>query len=649
MELVYLWVEDYKNIKKQGFNFSPRFECTFHDKYDEKGKLKDGCNLDIQPKEYIENFFEDNINVTAIVGKNGSGKSRILELISLFRFERLRVELSSKTILMIFRNGNNLYISSGYSTSFGGDSFKSFNIDNVINDTSLTIVSKENIHHDNLFWLILFTNGLSDFTEGKNLLESDYYNGSSTGSQDKEYDFYYKFSDLLKDNTDIFNILNEDFIFDSMNMEFDLQNLAPNSYYKRDEMLPHIEEILQRRVDNSKGNLNKITIEIMIYTFLMSYFLSEYVDVILAHPDYSNRDKLKEELLDNRLIPYIYENINSNTDNEEFIKSIKVILNQIKDDYKIYQLSVPKVDNSTKIKYINNYEEIIEYILNNFTLDSTSLRLKSKTEEINPINISKFYEFLSNNGFYNDLELNGKFYLSYTNSKKNHITFNSLSTGEKQLLKFITNFAYTLTQTGNRVILLDEIETALHPQWQKNFINIIIKFIYEIRKRGLVSPLNKYHLIFTTHSPFLLSDIPKENIIFLKDGKNDKGINHKQTFGANIHTLLSDSFFMEDGLMGEFAKSKIDKAITLLNQDKLDEKDLKYCEQIISIIGEPIVKNQLQRRLDSKRLSKIDAISQKIKDMSYELKILKEHQSKIVQDELRDKGKKQYKQRFEDD
>jgi hypothetical protein len=30
MELVYLWVEDYKNIKKQGFNFSPRFECEFN-------------------------------------------------------------------------------------------------------------------------------------------------------------------------------------------------------------------------------------------------------------------------------------------------------------------------------------------------------------------------------------------------------------------------------------------------------------------------------------------------------------------------------------------------------------------------------------------------------------------------------------------
>jgi len=80
MELVYLWVEDYKNIHKQGFNFSPRFECeykdgnlTICDKKEKDNKCKN--------KDYIENFFGDNINVTAIVGKNGSGKSSILKLI----------------------------------------------------------------------------------------------------------------------------------------------------------------------------------------------------------------------------------------------------------------------------------------------------------------------------------------------------------------------------------------------------------------------------------------------------------------------------------------------------------------------------------------------------------------------------------------
>jgi AAA15 family ATPase/GTPase len=65
MELVYLWVEDYKNIKKQGFNFSPQFHCEYND---ENG-------------DYIPDFFGKNINVTTIVGRNGSGKSSWLKAI----------------------------------------------------------------------------------------------------------------------------------------------------------------------------------------------------------------------------------------------------------------------------------------------------------------------------------------------------------------------------------------------------------------------------------------------------------------------------------------------------------------------------------------------------------------------------------------
>lgn len=29
IELVYLWVEKYKNIENEGFNFSPRFKCEY--------------------------------------------------------------------------------------------------------------------------------------------------------------------------------------------------------------------------------------------------------------------------------------------------------------------------------------------------------------------------------------------------------------------------------------------------------------------------------------------------------------------------------------------------------------------------------------------------------------------------------------------
>ena len=35
MELVYLWVEEYKNIIGQGFNFSPRFKFDYNEKTNE--------------------------------------------------------------------------------------------------------------------------------------------------------------------------------------------------------------------------------------------------------------------------------------------------------------------------------------------------------------------------------------------------------------------------------------------------------------------------------------------------------------------------------------------------------------------------------------------------------------------------------------
>ena len=141
----------------------------------------------------------------------------------------------------------------------------------------------------------------------------------------------------------------------------------------------------------------------------------------------------------------------------------------------------------------------------------------------------------------------------------------------------------------------------MHPNWQRGYIKYYINFLEKNFKN------KNFHLIFVSHSPFILSDLPKENVIFLKNGKQvNPNIN---TFGANIHTLLSHGFFMDGGLMGEFAKDKIDEIIKLLNSpNKLTVKEIQNCENIISIMGEPIIKNQLRRMLDTKKLKKLDEI-----------------------------------------
>jgi len=379
MELVYLWVEEYKNIHNQGFNFSPKFNCNYD---------PDTKELTIDENDdYIENFFGDNINVTAIVGKNGSGKSSILE------YFLLKKE-STKYILIWLDAKNEL---------------------NILNPNKISIQSKT------------------------------------------------KYDEITN------NIM----------------------YY-----------------DNKK--------------FKMIFSFAEYLTRD-NHPKYDDKQ--------GNVILLGKRNNVADFDKKEF-------------------------------------EEILQYLKVNCYRD------------IEQRNTSR-----------NRLKLNG-------------VLYKDLSFGETILISLFINISKRIKSDKLNILFLDEITLPFHPNWEKKIIQLLVEYFKDYN----------IHFIISSHSPFLLSDIPKQNIIFLDTDEKGKcsvvdGLKEKkQTFGANIHTLLSDSFFMEDGLMGEFAKGKIDKAITLLNQEHLNDEELKYCEQIISIIGEPIVKNQLQRMLDSKRLKKIDEI-----------------------------------------
>jgi predicted ATP-binding protein involved in virulence len=157
-------------------------------------------------------------------------------------------------------------------------------------------------------------------------------------------------------------------------------------------------------------------------------------------------------------------------------------------------------------------------------------------------------------------------------------------------------------QDNNILLLLDEVEVYLHPNWQRQFLKLLINFLsskYENKK---------FHIILATHSPFLLSDIPKSNVVFL--GGDDE-VRIERTFGANIHALLSDSFFMEDGLMGEFAKDKIEDIMDFLNDEKkIEEISTKeeHIKQVIESIGEDLLRRKLlfmyYEKLENKDLEK---------------------------------------------
>jgi hypothetical protein len=157
------------------------------------------------------------------------------------------------------------------------------------------------------------------------------------------------------------------------------------------------------------------------------------------------------------------------------------------------------------------------------------------------------------------------------------------------------------------IIMLDEAEVGFHPQWQKQLFKYLIEYLPKIFNG------KKLQILIATNSPFLLSDIPKGNVIFLEKYKEMLGNSEvtrtrvlsneetkdKKTFGANIYELLGDSFFLKDGYIGEFADDKIMDTLQWLKEESSTDRKAYY-KFIIELIGEPFVKEKLKELYISK-------------------------------------------------
>jgi hypothetical protein len=184
-----------------------------------------------------------------------------------------------------------------------------------------------------------------------------------------------------------------------------------------------------------------------------------------------------------------------------------------------------------------------------------------------------------------------------------------MSTGENALLNIYSRF-YSLSDAvkvgqleNHLIVLIDEGDTYLHPAWQKRLFKNLLEFLPVAfspqRERN-----RTIQIILTTNSAIPASDFLSYNTVFLQKIKVGEGgykvviknsLNEqKATFAANIHTLLSDSFFISDGLRGDFANYKIDQAIKYLKGDKAILLNEESVFRLIEQIGEPLIKNSLK-------------------------------------------------------
>lgn len=203
------------------------------------------------------------------------------------------------------------------------------------------------------------------------------------------------------------------------------------------------------------------------------------------------------------------------------------------------------------------------------------------------------------------------FYLDYliTRDSGGCYPFSGMSSGERQLLNTASAIIYHLKNLDrsksmptkiaytNINVILEEVELYFHPEFQRQFVLYLLTQLANVHfNRDLA-----INLVFVTHSPFILSDIPRQNVLFLKNGAPDRSM-QEDTFGANIHTMLQSGFFLNSVPIGDFSKVKINRMFALLNQSSAlneDEMDRLYNE--IPLVSEPLLRNQLMKLYHQRR------------------------------------------------
>lgn len=278
--------------------------------------------------------------------------------------------------------------------------------------------------------------------------------------------------------------------------------------------------------------------------------------------------------------------------------------------------NLPDEETLKLLNYLFSFVDQIEYNeklrgSNYFNWDVKSIFLSNEElDELYKIE-QKFISSLSK--YYLGKDINSQTYYDTVNQIPNYINLEpssrNLSSGETAMLNLFSRiheyFDNKMIQLPidkkyeYYMLLLDEADLGFHPIWKRHFVKTLVRFTTEFFKKiG-----SKVQIVFTSHDPLTLSDLPINNIVYINKSNessyrtiltNEEPKRPTHSFGANLTDLLADSFFLDDSLMGDFSKEKIQKTINWLRNSKRNVEKKKYHKDLIDIVDEPILRTKLE-------------------------------------------------------
>ncbi|PWL23528.1 MAG: hypothetical protein DCO96_15855 [Fluviicola sp. XM-24bin1] len=587
MELVYVYVEDYLGIiKDHEYNLSTEHRFTYDSINGTLSKLH-GTPLP-------NNFYGSKIeNLTCIIGENGSGKSSffkalIKEFTSDFR--------TDQKLFTIWWNGTEY-------ECFGHEKFENtlgFSVKQDLRDihvVSYYPFESESIkdpysYYDALNYSNISTGAIkmTTYKEHSKLQRIGNEKWVDVENVFEVYEIERKLNFLTEDKTSIIPAC-ESIVLGIMDIESILKSRKDKSYDA--EIKGMLGPLAVRPGLKSEEEYIKV-IETTYYRYIMAYFLLEMSQQLSDDSKEGEEyDEIKEELakIDE------WQNFTSS----EIISALKIW----KDSKERYLADAASNTLSILLEHITGFidsskEYLLEIAKKNPSSTLAFLKVPFKNSKDRVLDFFNLYFNTYNHFRLFKIDWEGAI---NSDGAPTHFSF---STGEMHYLKLFSRLHEVISTKFNNLqkdeeklvlMFLDESEIALHPRWQQNFIKWLTDFLNKQSVKGL-----KFQVLLATHSPIMLSDMPKGNVVRLF--KSDTKIANLEldTFGGSIHKMLSNSFFVDKSLMGLFAKGKIKDASELLNRKgKLKSDKIDELEKFISIVDEPVIKDRMRFLLQKKK------------------------------------------------
>ncbi len=276
--------------------------------------------------------------------------------------------------------------------------------------------------------------------------------------------------------------------------------------------------------------------------YTLTYKKDEEIKIIL-----NDKNVLKDEIQNQFKVIYLPS---ESTFKDKKIEGVKLL----QDEGKNIILDSETMSNRLK-----------QFLLNQFFKDLNDMQKGIQEEAIRIKKFKKLYnEFFIDKEF---IEINDDIFEPIFKDKKTGslLKVNELSSGEKQI--FFRGGSLLENIEDNTIVLIDEPEISLHPEWQQR----ILEFYKNINQD------NQY--IFSTHSPHIVSCCKMEELIVLHKEDDGKIVINKDI--ENPYALPTDLLLLSIFNLNTIRNQKVEKIIDrykelssreeLLNEEELQE------------------------------------------------------------------------------